>query len=396
MKTQQLSLTTAQGYTFNAWLDAPAGGRPAACAMLVHCFPPGSEAEHHISLALTQNRYEVLRISLAESSEGLPPEALQKAYHYLAAERQAPVLVVGHSIAATALLADAAEWPTVKAVATIGAPISSQALHAILDEDIDDQESAVVSYHTGFELELNLDMLDILSEPHIRGRLQQLNKAVLLMHSPQDKEISIDSAAALYSAARHPKSFVSLDGADHFLSLPSDSLYAGNLIATWVQRYVSLPPDKLRTHMEVVTRTASGGFTTEVMAGQHSLLADEPLKVGGLNLGPTPYDLLNAALGACTSMTLRMYADRKKWPLQEAIVHLKHDRVYGEDCQICDDPKSKLDRISREIELIGPLDEEQRLRLLEIADRCPVHKTLSGKITIESKEMSNQHTNKQP
>ena len=386
MKTQQLSLTTLQGNTFEAWLDIPAGGRPAACALLVHCFPPHSVAEHHISLALTQNRFEVLRISFYGSQNGLSPEALQEAYRFLAAERQAPVLVVGHSIAATALLADAAEWPSVKAVATIAAPISSQALHAILDEDIDDQDYATIGYHTGFEIPLDLDMLDILSEPHIRSRLQQLNKALLLLHSPQDKEISIDSAATLYKAAHHPKSFITLDGADHFLSSPSDSLYAGNLIASWVQRYVTLAPDTLRTHMEVVTRTASGGFTTEIRAGQHSLLADEPLKIGGLNLGPTPYDLLNAALGACTSMTLRMYADRKKWPLQEAIIHLKHDRVYGEDCQICDDPAGKLDQINREVELIGPLDDQQRQRLLEIADRCPVHKTLSGQITIVTEE----------
>ena len=386
MKTQQLTLTTPQGLTFNASHDMPAGGRPAACALLIHCFPQNSEAEHHISLGLTQNRYEVLRIALADSTEGMSPEVFGEAYRYLAAERQAPVLVVGHSVAATALLAEAANWPTVKAIVTIGAPISSQALHALLDEDIDDQEHAVLTYHTGLEIPIDLDMLDMLSEPLIHSRLQQLKKALLLLHSPQDKEISVDSAATLYTEAHHPKSFVTLDGADHFLSAPADSLYVGNLIAAWVQRYITLPPDNLRTHMEVVARTESGGFTTEVRAGQHSLLADEPIKVGGLNMGPSPYDLLNAALGACTTMTLRMYADRKGWPLQEAIVHLKHDKVYGEDCQVCDDPASMLDRINREVELIGPLDEQQRQRLLQIADKCPVHKTLSNRISIVTNE----------
>ncbi|AHM61812.1 osmc family protein [Flammeovirgaceae bacterium 311] len=386
MKTQHLSLRTAQGYSFSVSLDSPAGGRPAACALMVHCFPHRSEAEHILSLGLTQNRFEVMRISMSDFEEGMSPQVLQEAYRYLAAERQAPALVVGHSVAGTALMAEAAEWPTVKAIVTIGAPISSQALHALLDEDIDDQEYAHLTYHTGHEIAIDLDMLDILSEPLIHSRLHQLKKALLLMHSPQDKEISVDSAATLYTAARHPKSFVTLDGADHFLSVPGDALYTGNLIASWVQRYVVLPPDSLRTHMEVVARTQSGGFTTEVRAGQHSLLSDEPIKVGGLNLGPSPYDLLNASLGACTTMTLRMYADRKGWPLQEAIVHLKHDKVYGEDCQVCDDPRSMLDRIDREVELIGPLDEQQRRRLMEIADKCPVHKTLSNRIDIVTAE----------
>ncbi len=386
MKTQQFSLTTSQGQGFQVWLDLPAGGYPAACALLVHCFPPNSPAEHHISLALTQKRYQVLRLSLSGYPEGLPPETLQEAYRFLAAQHQAPVLLIGHSVAATAMLADATQWPSVKAIATIAAPVSSQALHAILDEDLDDQEYATITYHTGFEIPLELDMLDILSEPHVRASLHQLNKALLLLHSPQDKEISVDSAASLYAAARHPKSFVTLDGADHFLNKAADSLYVGNLIATWAERYITLPPDTLRTHMEVVTRTLQGSFTTEIRAGEHGLLADEPLKVGGLDLGPNPYDLLNASLGACTSMTLRMYADRKGWPLQEAIVHLKHDREYGEDCQVCDKSDNMLDKISREIELIGPLDDEQRKRLMEIADKCPVHKTLSRKITILTEE----------
>lgn len=387
MKTQQLSLKTPQGHEFNAHLDLPAGGRSAACALLIHCFPPNSAAEHHLSLALTQNQFMVMRISFADSAYGHPPQVLQEAYTYLEKTFRAPALVIGHSVAATAVLACAADWPAVQAVVAIGAPVSSQALHAILDEDIDDQEYATLAYHTGFELPLDLDVLDLLSEPYIRSHVHALDKSLLLMHSPQDREISVDSAAHLYAAAHHPKSFVSLDGADHFLSLPTDSLYTGNLIAAWAQRYVVLEPDSLRTHMEVVTRTTAGGFTTEVRAGDHSLLADEPLQVGGANLGPTPYDLLNASLGACTSMTLRMYADRKKWPLEEAIVHLKHDRVYGEDCQVCDDPKSMLDQISREVELVGPLSAEQRQRLMEIANRCPVHKTLLSNITIYTSEV---------
>jgi uncharacterized OsmC-like protein/pimeloyl-ACP methyl ester carboxylesterase len=387
MKTQEIQLTTPSGTPFTAWLDRPAGGRPAACALLLHCFPPGSAAEQHLSLALSQSRFQLLRISCFSSTPLLTSELLQTAYTYLQAEAQAPVLAIGHSLGGAALLTIAADWPELQALALLSAPASDRALDALLDEDEHDEEHGYISYKQGAELPLDLDLLDQWHEDLMRERLQGLKKALLILHSPQDREISIDSAAALYAAARHPKSFVSLDGADHFLSRAEDSLYAGSLIAAWVQRYVELQPDTLRTHMEVVTRTQEESFTTEIRAGKHSLLADEPQSLGGLDLGPNPYDLLNAALGACTSMTLRMYADRKGWPLQEAIVHLKHDRIYGEDCQVCEDKNSKLDQLSREVELIGPLDEAQRSRLMEIADRCPVHKTLTSNIHIQTKEL---------
>ncbi|EMR04229.1 bifunctional alpha/beta hydrolase/OsmC family protein [Cesiribacter andamanensis] len=387
MKTQEIALTTPSGSSLTAWLDQPAGGRPAACALLVHCFAPGTAAEQHLSLALTQQRFEVLRISCLSSAPLLSQELLQTAHAYLLAEQKAPALAIGHSLGGAALLTAAPDWPALQALALLSAPADDRALGSLLDEDEHDEEHAFVVYRQGAELSLDLDLLDQWHEDQVRQRLQGLKKALLILHSPQDREISVDSAAALFMASRHPKSFVSLDGADHFLSSAEDSRYAGSLIGAWAQRYVQLQPDALRTHMEVVTRTPAGGFTTEIRAGKHSLLADEPLALGGLDLGPNPYDLLNAALGACTSMTLRMYADRKGWPLQEAIVHLKHDRIYGEDCQVCEDNTSKLDQLSREVELIGPLDAAQRSRLMEIADRCPVHKTLQSKISIETREL---------
>jgi putative redox protein len=190
-------------------------------------------------------------------------------------------------------------------------------------------------------------------------------------------------------AARHPKSFVSLDRADHLLTDPRDSLYVGVMIAAWAQKYIDVPPEASRKSFaadyRVMARTGKAGFMTEITTNAHRLIADEPISFGGTNLGPTPYDYLVAGLGACTSMTLRMYADRKGWPLEAAVVRLKHAKIHAADCGTCETQSGKIDRIDREIDLIGPLDGPQRERLLEIADRCPVHRTLHSEILITSK-----------
>lgn len=346
----------------------------------------------HISLALTQNNFAVLRLDFAgyqsKGGQGVASvEDIYAAARFMEQEGMPASLLVGHSLAGAAVIVAAAELSSVKAVAAIGAPAHEKHLSSILDEDMHDEEYAEIVYDT-YDFKIELELLDALDEKQMQQRLKGLDKALLLMHSPQDAYISIDSAADLYSLARHPKSFVSLDGADHFLSNARDSLYAGNLIASWVERYLDLQePPELRTHMEVVTHTGQEGFTTQIRAGNHSLLADEPEKYGGEDLGPNPYDLLNAALGACTSMTLQLYARRKKWPLEGAVVHLKHDKVYAEDCASCEEEWGKLDQLSREVELIGELDEEQRQKLMEIADKCPVHKTLKSDISITSKEV---------
>ena len=206
------------------------------------------------------------------------------------------------------------------------------------------------------------------------------------MHSPQDQIVEVDNARILYESAMHPKSFVSLDKADHLLSNKADSTYTGEVIATWAHRYIAhINYEHLITDKEAVTRTGEQGFLTEIRAGNHTLLADEPKSVGGNDYGPTPYDLLISSLGACTSMTLRMYADRKGWDLKEARVHLEHYKSHLDDGLNTDKSKAKLDHIDREVELIGNLDEAQRQRLLEIADRCPVHKTLHSDIIINTK-----------
>ncbi|MFT5802539.1 MAG: putative OsmC-like protein [Nonlabens sp.] len=205
------------------------------------------------------------------------------------------------------------------------------------------------------------------------------------MHSPQDKVVEIDNAAHIYAAAYHPKSFITLDGADHMLTDKKSAAYAGNTIASWVSRYIKLPKkESLTTEKQVVAKLGEEGYTTEILAGQHGLVADESEAVGGDNFGPSPYELLSASLAACTVMTLQMYARRKKWDLKEVKVHINHHKKYAEDRANCEEKSSKIDHFEKCIELEGALSEEQVNKLLEIADRCPIHRTLCGDIRINT------------
>lgn len=396
MRTKEVSIPSGNGATLTAWLDLPAGGNPVSYALFAYCFPGRQQATiRHISLALTQHRMAVLRLDFTGThSSNSNAEAAASADQLLAAGRwlekeySAPSLLIGHSVAGTAAIVAAEQLSAIQALVCIGAPAHEKFLQPLLDEDMLEEEFAEIIYSDTHYFNIELELLDALDEKQMQQRLERLRKPLLIMHSPLDKHISVDSAASLYIHAMHPKSFVSLDESDHFLSKPEDSLYTGNIISAWVQRYLNLKePEGLRNHMEVVCRTCEGGLTTEIRTGDHSLMADEPESYGGANLGPNPYDLLNASLGACTSMTLRVYAEDKKWPLREAIVHLKHDKVYAEDCSSCEEEMSKLDRLTREVELIGDLNDDQRKRLMEIADKCPVHKTLTSDLSISTKEV---------
>jgi putative redox protein len=213
-------------------------------------------------------------------------------------------------------------------------------------------------------------------------RIARLRRALLVMHAPMDEVVGIDHAGSIYRAARHPKSFVSLNDADHLLTQEVDGVYAGSVLGAWAMRYLDIrftPDPDLDPHdHRAVVRIERDNYRTEVRAGGHALITDEPVALGGTNSGPTPYDLLIGGLGACTAITIRMYADRKGWPVEAVEVRLTHRKVPADQVD-CEWTKSgKVDVIDREVTLFGELDESQRARLLEIANRCPVHRTIDG------------------
>jgi putative redox protein len=240
----------------------------------------------------------------------------------------------------------------------------------------------------GRSFTLRKKFLDDLRGIDPEAAIRSLNRALLVLHSPVDDVVGIENAGRIFQAARHPKSFVSLDQADHLLSSLADARYAGAVIAAWARRYL-VPPAAVNRRPaadnRVTARTGPGGLLTEVLINRHSLVADEPVPAGGTDQGPTPYDLLTAALGACTAMTLRMYADRKGWPLEAATVRLEHAKIHAADCEACETRAGRLDRIVREIEIEGPLEPAQKERLLQIADRCPVHRTLTSEVEIQTR-----------
>jgi uncharacterized OsmC-like protein len=233
--------------------------------------------------------------------------------------------------------------------------------------------------------------LDDIAEQNLTARIASLHKALLIFHAPNDDTVGIDNASHIFLAARHPKSFISLAGADHLISRPSDAAYVANVIAAWAERYLDVaadarPSEETEAGTVLVRETRRGKFQQEVIVGKHRFLADEPENVGGMNSGPAPYDLLLAGLGACTSMTLRLYAERKQLPLEQTLVRLHHNKIHAADCADCETKEGMLDRIERAITLVGNLDAGERGRLLEIADKCPVHRTLKSEIDIRTVE----------
>ncbi|MEM7037439.1 MAG: bifunctional alpha/beta hydrolase/OsmC family protein, partial [Bacteroidota bacterium] len=299
-------------------------------------------------------------------------------------------IMIGHSLGGAATLMAASAVTTAKAVVTIGAPAEPEHVRHLFAESLEEitaKGEATVKIG-GRPFKVKKQFVDDLEATSLYDTVRGLKKALLVMHAPFDRTVGIENAAKIYKAALHPKSFVSLDDADHLLMKKADSLYVGDMIACWVKKYIATPePPDLNSEKKVVVRTDPKGFFTEIRAGNHHLVADEPVKVGGTDLGPTPYDLLVAALGACTTMTLRMYADFKKLPVTNIMVHMQHEKVHAEDSDLDvngDAPKGKIDQIVRELEIEGDLTEKQMQRMLQIADRCPVHKTLHGTIDVKT------------
>ncbi len=399
MAYQKVTFENVNGKTLDARLELPVNQHPHTFAIFAHCFTCNKNltAVRNISRALNQQGIAVLLFDftgLGESEGEFSDtnftsnvEDLLAAAEFLTKNYKAPEMLIGHSLGGAAVLCAAPQLESVTAAATVGAPFDPEHVKHLLEDSIDEIEktgSARVNIG-GRSFTVKKQFLEDIRTQNLEEKINRMDKSLLILHSPQDLTVSIENAARLYHAARHPKSFVSLDGADHLLSDKEDSFYAGDVIATWAKRYISLPKkEKLQARKEVAVRLDNEGFTTEVMVRHHSLTADEPTSVGGNDYGPSPYELLSASLGACTAMTLQMYARRKKWDLKEVVVHLEHSKDYAEDLANLEDKQSKIDVFDRLLELRGDLSDEQKQRLVEIAEKCPVHRTLHSDVKVKT------------
>ncbi|HEU0148093.1 MAG TPA: bifunctional alpha/beta hydrolase/OsmC family protein [Bradyrhizobium sp.] len=404
MPTERFQFKGANGDLLAAALDLP-DGTPRAYALFAHCFSCGKDthASRRIAMALAAEGVAVLRFDFtglgssagdfANTTFSSNVADLVRAAVHLRETRAAPALLIGHSFGGAAVLAAAAEIPEARAVVTIAAPsdpahITGQFKDRI--QDIRAHGSAEVTL-AGRPFRISSALLDDVAEHRLMDKIEHLHKALLIMHSPVDDTVAIDNATRIFVAAKHPKSFISLDHADHLLSDKRDAGYVAGVIAAWASRYVeaALPEPTVATatpRQVVVSETRAGKFQQTVAIGPHHLIADEPLAAGGDDTGPGPYDFLLAGLGACTSMTMRLYADRKALPLDRVTVTLHHSKIHAEDCAECETKAGMIDQMDRVIAIEGALDEAQRAKLMEIADKCPVHRTLTSEIRIVTRQ----------
>jgi putative redox protein len=405
MPAERFDFLNRRGEKLSALLDRPAGA-PRATALFAHCFTCGKDirAARRIAEGLTALGIGVLRFDFTGlgSSEGefanttfsSNVEDLVAAADHMRKRGHAPSLLIGHSLGGAAIIAAAPEIPEAKAVVTIAAPSDpGHVTHLFRDHVPVIRERGEVEVSlAGRSFRIRKEFLDDVASHALKEKLANLRKALLVFHSPTDETVGIENASAIFTAAKHPKSFVSLAGADHLLSRREDAGYVANVIAAWAERYLDLPmpAELLEAGAEGVTvsETGQGKFQQSIRAGRHVLIADEPAAQGGLDSGPNPYELVLAGLGACTSMTLRLYADHKGLPLERVSVRLKHSRIHAQDCANCETREGRVDRIDRVLTLTGALDAAQRQRLLEIADKCPVHRTLTSEIDIRTVEQT--------
>ncbi|MGO9020701.1 MAG: alpha/beta fold hydrolase [Syntrophobacteraceae bacterium] len=397
MQFQKLYFKNPDGKRLAARLDLPLDEKPTAFAVFAHCFTctKNFNAVVNINRALAQHGIAVLRFDFtglgesegdfSETSFSSNVADLVSAADFLRDAYEAPRLLIGHSLGGAAVIQAAQRIPSAEAVSTVAAPADLTGLLRFTDGpplEMLEKDGETTINISGRNFKIKKQFLSDLQQGNMEEAIRALRRPLLIFHSPVDRIVSIDQAAKLFTAARHPKSFISLDQADHLLANREDSLYVGSVLAAWASKYLKISERKYiqpeLSDNRIVTLTSKTGFRTEIIANGHSLIADEPIPVGGANSGPTPYDLLVSALGACTGMTVRMYANLKKLPLDSITVRLRHEKVHAQDCQDCEDPKSKIDFIQREIELKGDLDLPTRQRLLEIANRCPVHRTLES------------------
>jgi putative redox protein len=401
--TSRANFPGHSGARLSARLDMP-NGRVRAFALFAHCFTCSKDlmAARRIAADLARSGIAVLRFDFTGlgSSEGefastnfsSNVEDLLAAADWLRETHAAPALLIGHSLGGAAMLAVAADVPEARAVVTIGAPADADHVLAHLGSDLAaierDGEAEVTL--AGRSFRIARQFVDDVRGVRLAERIRAMRKPLLILHAPLDETVGIDNATAIFLAARHPKSFVSLDTADHLLSRAEDAAFAAALIAGWSSRY--LEPDTPQGEAAIehvrVTETGEGRFQNAVQAGAHRLFADEPAAAGGLDSGPSPYDFLSIALGACTSMTLRMYADFKKVPLGRVSVDVSHAKIHSRDCADCTEEErgsgKRIDRFERVISIEGDLPPELAGKIEEIAGKCPVHRTLEGSSKVKT------------
>jgi len=402
MNSIKLNIQNKKGHKLQAFLELPADQKPQYYAVFAHCFTCSSAlgAVKNISRSLTSHGFGVVRFDFTGlgRSEGEFTESYFSANvddliavnDYLKVHYQAPSLLVGHSLGGAAVIVAASILENIKAVATVGAPATVSHVTHLFSHGIEEvKEKGEVEVNIGGRpFKINEEFVEDFGKIDLPEITKNLRKPLLIMHAPFDQIVDIDNAHKLYHGAHHPKSFVSLDDADHLLSNSKDSLYVGNVIGTWVQRYfeqqdnamLDTKGEQLVAHLNLV----EDNFTTSIQTKKHNFIADEPASIGGDDFGPSPYDYLSAGIAACTVMTLKMYAQRKKWDLQEVYAYITYSKKHSDDLMLDVETPSSINHLLKRLKFVGNLDEKQKTRLKEIASRCPVHKTLQSEVIIET------------
>jgi len=401
---RKLKIKNRKGRELHALLELPANQKPTKFAIFAHCFTCSSslDAVRNISRSLTNFGFGVVRFDFtglgrstgefAESHFSGNVNDLLDVHLYVKEMFIAPSLIIGHSLGGSAAIVAASKLDDIKAVASIGAPSDVEHVkNQLASHQLDEVEKLgeIEVNIGGRPFKINNEFVEDFSKTNLLDVTKNLKKPLLIMHSPQDRIVSANHAHNLFVAAFHPKSFVSLDGADHLLTEKKDSVYTGNVIGAWVARYfpeennvmLSTEGEQLVAHLDLT----KDNFTTQLQTNKHSFIADEPGGVGGDDFGPSPYEYLNASIATCTAMTLKLYAERKKWDLKEVFVYISHARKHSDELMLDIEKPGRVDHITKRLKLVGDLDEKQKQRLKEIASKCPVHKTVASEVIFDTK-----------
>ena len=403
MKSNRIEIKNKKGHSLSANIELPANQKPNYFAVFAHCFSCTSNlnATRNISRALTAHGFGVIRFDFtglgrsegefAESYFSANVDDLIAVNDYITEHYKAPSLLVGHSLGGAAVIVAASQLENIKAVATIGAPATVEHVthhfsHAI--DEVEDKGEVEINIG-GRPFKVNQEFINDFGKTNLPAITKELRKPLLVMHAPFDKIVGIENAQELYHQAMHPKSFVSLHDADHLLTNSKHSEYVGNMIGEWVKLYfpqlenemLSTEGEQLVAHLDLT----ENNFTTQLQTKKHSFIGDEPKSVGGDDFGPSPYEYLNAAIATCTAMTLKLYAERKKWDLKEVFVYISHEKKHSDELMRDVEKPGYLDHISKRLKFIGNLDDKQKNRLKEIASKCPVHKTVAGEVIFDTK-----------